>query len=162
MYQVSWARLTSALQFRGADFSCLLIVEYIGIQSNTRAVVCRSHSKLTFFPMVRISCLGRPGTTRWRRDCSLQTGLRRREWLCSSICTTVVHVRPSLFTYVLLLMRLRADAGHQAIPARWPSDLSGLNTLICTYTKDLVTSFAYHGTPIDFIEIGNEINDGWL
>lgn len=55
-----------------------------------------------------------------------------------------------------------ADPGHQAIPARWPTNLSGLNTQIYTYTKDLVTSFAYHGTPIDFIEIGNEINDGWL
>lgn len=107
---------------------------------------------------------GRPGTTHWRRNCSSRRGLRRREWLCLSICTTAIHVRPSHFTYVPLLMRLMtgADPGHQAIPARWPTDLSGLSTQIYTCTKDLVTSFAYHGTPIDFIEIGNEINDGWL
>ncbi|KAI0347696.1 arabinogalactan endo-1,4-beta-galactosidase [Trametopsis cervina] len=55
-----------------------------------------------------------------------------------------------------------ADPGHQAIPSGWPTDLNGLNTQIYTYTKNLVTSFASSGVPIDYIQIGNEINDGLL
>ncbi|KIP09699.1 glycoside hydrolase family 53 protein [Phlebiopsis gigantea 11061_1 CR5-6] len=55
-----------------------------------------------------------------------------------------------------------ADPGHQAIPASWPTDLTGLNTQIYTYTLDLVEAFANQGTPIDYIQIGNEINDGLL
>jgi len=37
-----------------------------------------------------------------------------------------------------------------------------LNTQIYTYTNSLVKSFAAQGTPIQFIQIGNEINDGML
>lgn len=130
-------------------------------------MVCRSRSKRSLPPMVRIShasASGRPEITRWRRDFSSRGGLRRREWLCLSICTTVIHVRRSSFTSVHLLIGLStgADPGHQAIPASWPTDLAGLNSQIYTYTRDLVTSFASHGTPIDFIELGNEINDGLL
>lgn len=76
----------------------------------------------------------------------------------------MIHVRRSSFDSVHFLIGLStgADPGHQAIPASWPTDLAGLNTQIHTYTKELVTSFASHGTPIDFIELGNEINDGLL
>ncbi|KAF8151191.1 endogalactanase [Pholiota molesta] len=55
-----------------------------------------------------------------------------------------------------------ADPGKQAIPSGWPTDLAGLNTQIYTYTTNLVKSFTAQGTPIQFIEIGNEINDGIL
>jgi len=55
-----------------------------------------------------------------------------------------------------------ADPGHQAIPSAWPQTLAGLNTEIYTYTMNLVNSFSSQGTPIAFIEIGNEINSGIL
>ncbi|KAL0577635.1 hypothetical protein V5O48_004360 [Marasmius crinis-equi] len=55
-----------------------------------------------------------------------------------------------------------ADPGHQAIPSGWPTDLNGLNTKIYTYTHDLVATFSSQGVPIDFLQIGNEINDGFL
>ncbi|KAH8825213.1 endogalactanase [Flagelloscypha sp. PMI_526] len=55
-----------------------------------------------------------------------------------------------------------ADPGNQAIPSSWPTTLSGLNTQIYTYTKDIVTQFANQGTPIAIIAIGNEISDGFL
>ncbi|EGO03843.1 glycoside hydrolase family 53 protein [Serpula lacrymans var. lacrymans S7.3] len=55
-----------------------------------------------------------------------------------------------------------ADAGHQAIPSGWPTDLEGLTAQVYNYTKGLVTSFNEQGTPIQFIQIGNEINDGLL
>ncbi|KAJ3858030.1 glycoside hydrolase family 53 protein [Lentinula lateritia] len=55
-----------------------------------------------------------------------------------------------------------ADPGDQATPSSWPTDLDGLNTEIYDYTNSLVTSFADQGTPIDFLQIGNEINSGIL
>ncbi|KAI0094200.1 arabinogalactan endo-1,4-beta-galactosidase [Irpex rosettiformis] len=55
-----------------------------------------------------------------------------------------------------------ADPGHQAIPSGWPTDLDGLNTQIYTYTKNLVSAFSSAGVPIDYIQVGNEINDGLL
>jgi arabinogalactan endo-1,4-beta-galactosidase len=55
-----------------------------------------------------------------------------------------------------------ADPGDQAIPSSWPTDLDGLNTEIFDYTMSLVQSFADQGTPIDFLQIGNEINSGIL
>jgi arabinogalactan endo-1,4-beta-galactosidase len=55
-----------------------------------------------------------------------------------------------------------ADPGKQPIPASWPTDLPGLLTKIRTYTRDLVRAFARQGTPIDLIQIGNEITNGIL
>ncbi|TFK26612.1 arabinogalactan endo-1,4-beta-galactosidase [Coprinopsis marcescibilis] len=55
-----------------------------------------------------------------------------------------------------------ADPGKQWIPSAWPKDLSGLNNQIYTYTRDVVLQFQNQGTPIKYLEIGNEINDGML
>jgi len=55
-----------------------------------------------------------------------------------------------------------ADPGHQSIPAAWPKDLSGLNTAIYNYTLNLVKQFSAQGTPIDILQVGNEINNGLL
>ncbi|KAJ6591102.1 endogalactanase [Mycena vulgaris] len=55
-----------------------------------------------------------------------------------------------------------ADPGHQSIPAGWPTDVAGLNTKIFTYTQNVVAAFSAQGTPAQFIQIGNEINDGML
>ena len=55
-----------------------------------------------------------------------------------------------------------ADPGKQPIPASWPTDLPGLLTKIRTYTRDLVRAFAAQGTPVDLIQIGNEITNGIL
>ncbi|KZT05654.1 glycoside hydrolase family 53 protein [Laetiporus sulphureus 93-53] len=55
-----------------------------------------------------------------------------------------------------------ADPGHQAIPSSWPTDLDGLNAEIYDYTMEVVQSFLDQGTPIDILQIGNEINNGLL
>ncbi|KAG7449528.1 arabinogalactan endo-1,4-beta-galactosidase [Guyanagaster necrorhizus] len=55
-----------------------------------------------------------------------------------------------------------ADPSKQAIPSAWSEDLNSLNTEIWQYTLDLVNAFNDQGTPIDFIQIGNEINGGFL
>ncbi|KAA1470798.1 arabinogalactan endo-1,4-beta-galactosidase [Dentipellis sp. KUC8613] len=53
-------------------------------------------------------------------------------------------------------------AKRQAIPSGWPTTLSGLNTQVYTYTQSLVQQFANQGTPIDILQVGNEINNGLL
>ncbi|KAI0074017.1 arabinogalactan endo-1,4-beta-galactosidase [Panus rudis PR-1116 ss-1] len=55
-----------------------------------------------------------------------------------------------------------ADPGKQAIPSGWPTTLDGLNTQIWTYTRDVVQAFSNQGTPIDILQVGNEINSGLL
>jgi len=55
-----------------------------------------------------------------------------------------------------------ADPGKQAIPSAWPKNLTGLNKEIFSYTQDLVKQFAAQGTPIDILQVGNEINNGLL
>jgi arabinogalactan endo-1,4-beta-galactosidase len=55
-----------------------------------------------------------------------------------------------------------ADPGKQPIPAGWPTDLPGLTAKIKTYTRDLVRAFADQGTPVDILQIGNEITNGIL
>ncbi|EPQ53581.1 glycosyl hydrolase 53 [Gloeophyllum trabeum ATCC 11539] len=55
-----------------------------------------------------------------------------------------------------------ADPGKQYIPSSWPTDLAGLLPTIYNYTRDLVMAFNAQGTPITFLQIGNEINSGIL
>jgi arabinogalactan endo-1,4-beta-galactosidase len=55
-----------------------------------------------------------------------------------------------------------ADPGKQPIPAGWPTDLAGLTVKIRDYTRKLVRDFAAQGTPVDILQIGNEITNGIL
>ena len=55
-----------------------------------------------------------------------------------------------------------ADPGKQFIPASWPTDLAALTVKIKTYTRALVRDFAAQGTPVDLIQIGNEVTNGIL
>jgi arabinogalactan endo-1,4-beta-galactosidase len=56
-----------------------------------------------------------------------------------------------------------ADPGKQPIPAGWPTaDLAALADQVRTYTRDVVRAFARQGTPIDMIQIGNEVTKGML
>lgn len=93
--------------------------------------------------------------------------------------SVLYELRSGVFNSTFRL--LGADPGKQAIPAAWPKNLTGLNPQIFTYvyrfrvsaqasliaitlsyTKDLVASFAKAGVAADYIQIGNEINDGLL
>jgi arabinogalactan endo-1,4-beta-galactosidase len=56
-----------------------------------------------------------------------------------------------------------ADPGKQATPAAWVGqDLTQLNETVRGYTRQVVDAFARQGTPIDMIQIGNEITNGML
>jgi arabinogalactan endo-1,4-beta-galactosidase len=56
-----------------------------------------------------------------------------------------------------------ADPHAQDPPASWRgADLAVMRSTIRTYTRDLVARLAAQGTPIDMIQIGNEITNGLL
>jgi len=55
-----------------------------------------------------------------------------------------------------------ADPGKQPIPASWPTDLDGLTQKIRSYTRSLLCDFADQGTPVDILQVGNEITNGIL
>lgn len=56
-----------------------------------------------------------------------------------------------------------ADPGKQPTPAAWQGqDLDTLAGTLREYTRDLVAAFAEQGTPIDILQVGNEITAGML
>jgi arabinogalactan endo-1,4-beta-galactosidase len=56
-----------------------------------------------------------------------------------------------------------ADPQGQPIPAGWPAgDLTALAAKVRTYTRDVVRAFARQGTPVDMIQIGDEVTKGML
>ncbi|MEN3304618.1 MAG: arabinogalactan endo,4-beta-galactosidase [Micromonosporaceae bacterium] len=56
-----------------------------------------------------------------------------------------------------------ADPGHQNTPAAWQGqDLPTLASTVRRYTRGLVADFARQGTPLDMVQVGNEITGGML
>jgi arabinogalactan endo-1,4-beta-galactosidase len=56
-----------------------------------------------------------------------------------------------------------ADPGHQPTPAAWQGqDLPTLAGTVRDYTRTVVADFARQGTPVDLVQIGNEVTAGML
>jgi arabinogalactan endo-1,4-beta-galactosidase len=56
-----------------------------------------------------------------------------------------------------------ADPGHQTIPQAWQGqDLATLAKTVYSYTKNVIERLASQGTPVDMVQIGNEITAGML
>jgi arabinogalactan endo-1,4-beta-galactosidase len=56
-----------------------------------------------------------------------------------------------------------ADPGHQNTPAAWQGqDLPTLAATVRDYTRRVVADFARQGTPLDMIQVGNEVTAGFL
>jgi arabinogalactan endo-1,4-beta-galactosidase len=56
-----------------------------------------------------------------------------------------------------------ADPGKQPTPEDWQGqDLPTLADTVRRYTRDAVAAFAAQGTPVDMVQIGNEITSGML
>ncbi|KAI9000792.1 arabinogalactan endo-1,4-beta-galactosidase [Trametes punicea] len=146
LLSVAW--VTSALNYKGADISSLTVVESSGVhftdngQVTPFETILRDHGTNT--ARIRVWTAG---------QYDLQYGLALAKRVKAAGMTLVVDLHYS---------DTWADPGHQAIPAGWPTDLDGLNTQIWQYTKDVVTAYSEQGTPIDILQVGNEINDGLL
>ncbi|PPQ91634.1 hypothetical protein CVT25_013189 [Psilocybe cyanescens] len=143
--------LGEALQYRGADFSSLANLEKTGrtYKDNGQTVkfetILRNHGA----NLARI----RVWTSNNDGEYSLNYGLALAKRAVAAGMELYIDLHYS---------DTWADPGKQAIPSSWPKDLDGLNTQIYTYTLNLVKAFSAQGTPIKFIEIGNEINSGIL
>ncbi len=56
-----------------------------------------------------------------------------------------------------------ADPSHQTTPKAWQGqDLATLAKTVYSYTKNVIESLASQGTPVDMVQIGNEITAGML
>jgi arabinogalactan endo-1,4-beta-galactosidase len=56
-----------------------------------------------------------------------------------------------------------ADPGKQATPRSWAGqNLSTLAGTVRAYTRDALAAFARQGTPVDMVQVGNEITNGML
>lgn len=56
-----------------------------------------------------------------------------------------------------------ADSKHQTTPAAWQTfDLPLLVRTVRDYTRDVIGQFARQDTPVDMVQIGNEVTNGML
>ncbi len=56
-----------------------------------------------------------------------------------------------------------ADPGHQTKPAAWASqDFNTLKTSVATHTSDVLTALKTAGVTPEWVQVGNETNDGML
>jgi arabinogalactan endo-1,4-beta-galactosidase len=56
-----------------------------------------------------------------------------------------------------------ADPNHQKTPAAWRTDdLAALTDQVHDYTRDVIADFARQDTPVDLVQVGNEISAGML
>jgi len=56
-----------------------------------------------------------------------------------------------------------ADPGHQAKPAAWATqDITALKTSVYTHTFDVLTLLKNNGVNPEWVQVGNETNDGML
>jgi len=56
-----------------------------------------------------------------------------------------------------------ADPQHEDTPAAWlGQDLPTLANTVREYTRDIIAKFARQGTPVDMLQVGNEVRNGML
>lgn len=136
------------LQYKCADFSSLLVTEAAGVEYSENGsqksfeTILASHG--TNLARIRVWTAG-------DYDVTHALAIAKRAEAAGMSILVDLHYSDTW-----------ADPGKQAIPSGWPTDLNGLNTKIYAYTKDVVTSFANQGTPASIIQLGNEINSGFL
>ncbi|CAK5278370.1 unnamed protein product [Mycena citricolor] len=146
------APVARALTYHGADISSLINLEKSGTTYHDSAT---SSTKLETILAAHGANLARIRiwTSTNDADYSLNYGLALAKRAVAAKMTLLIDLHYS---------DIWADPGHQAIPSGWPTTLSGLNTQIYTYTKSVVAAFSAQGTPIQYLQLGNEINDGLL
>lgn len=137
-----------ALTYKAADISSVLVVEGDGVTYTDNGV------SMPFEEIVKLHGMNTARIRLWTAgQYDLEYGLAMAKRIKAA--GLVLHVD-------LHYSDTWADPGHQAIPAGWPTNLTGLVSEIYSYTQHVVQSFAAQGTPIDILQCGNEINNGLL
>ena len=141
-----------ALQIRGADISFTLQEESVGAKYSDSGVP---------MPLERI--LAARGATY----------VRLRAWVnpppgYSDTRAALELARRAKAAGLKIFLNLQysdfwADAKKQSTPAAWRGlDLPSLSGVVRDYTRRTVEDFARQGTPVDMIQIGNEVTNGML
>ncbi|KAF8554604.1 glycoside hydrolase family 53 protein [Imleria badia] len=144
-----WLSLVSALTYHGVDFSSLLLLESttdIRYTASSTAAPQRFEQILYDYG-VNLARIRIWTTGTYNLNYGLE--LAKRAKAVGMDLLVDLHYSDTW-----------ADPGQQAIPFGWPTDLEGLVPQVYNYTYELVREFDAQGTPIQFIQIGNEINDG--
>ncbi|MDB5250952.1 MAG: arabinogalactan endo,4-beta-galactosidase [Flaviaesturariibacter sp.] len=55
-----------------------------------------------------------------------------------------------------------ADPGHQSKPAAWTGNLAALKSALATHTTDVLNALKTAGVTPEWVQVGNETNDGML
>lgn len=142
------------LEVRGADLS-------FTVQEEDAGTVVRDRSTGRIRPVERV--LADAGAT-W---------VRLRVWVdppagYSDVQSALRLARRAEASGLRILLNLHysdfwADPTSQETPARWLGQtLPQLTETVRRYTRDVVSSFAHQGTPVDMVQIGNEISNGLL
>ncbi|KAI0746704.1 arabinogalactan endo-1,4-beta-galactosidase [Daedaleopsis nitida] len=145
---LSFSVLAHALTYKAADISSIAVVEKAGHKYTDNGqvtpfeTIIKNHGANTV--RIRVWTAG---------DYNLDYGLALAKRVKAASLTLVVDLHYS---------DTWADPAHQSIPSGWPTDLAGLNTKIWSYTQSVVKAFSNQGTPIDILQVGNEINAGLL
>lgn len=141
-----------AEQVRGADLSFTLQVEATGRRFTDQGRKDRVEQLLAARGMntVRLRAWLRPPSGYSDLDSALILGRRAYD----AGCKVLLDLHYSDFW---------ADRSNQAMPTAWRGqDLYELCRTVQTYTRDTVAAFAAQGTPLDMIQIGNEVTHGML
>ncbi|MEO6712380.1 MAG: glycosyl hydrolase 53 family protein [Mycobacteriales bacterium] len=142
-----------ALSVRGADISFTQLAESLGLEYRDASGRVR--------PIERI--LARNGATH----------VRLRVWTnppdgYSDLASALEMARRARSAGLKILLNLHyadfwAHPGQQPAPAAWADqDLATLASTVHDYTRDTVAAFAKQGTPVDMVQIGNEVTSGML
>jgi arabinogalactan endo-1,4-beta-galactosidase len=152
MALLSSHRYDRALEVRGADISYTLMEEATGNRFSDGGVTG---------PVERI--LANAGAN----------FIRLRLWVNPSIASgdeasALTLAKRARNSGLKILLDLHysdhwADSSNQDTPAAWQGQsLSELLTTVREYTRRAVASFAHQGTPVDMVQIGNEVGNGML
>jgi len=143
---------SAVLSVRGADLSSLLQEEAVGRRFRDRGREA---------PAERLLAARGAGTVRLR----VWVGPRPGDF---DLASALVLARRAHAAGLRVLLDLHysdswADESNQAVPKAWAGqDLPTLADTVRTYTRDTVRAFAAQGTPVDMVQIGNEITNGML
>ena len=137
---------------RGADLSFILQLEAVGCKYNDQGRTAPVEQLLAARGMntIRLRVWVNPPAGYSDLASALTLGRRAHD----AGCKVLLDLHYSDFW---------ADRFNQTTPLAWQSqELATLASTVRSYTRDAVAAFAAQGTPLDMIQIGNEVTCGML
>jgi len=148
----SAARKKTSLRIRGADISFTLQEEAAGVTffagGQTLAAERILSDRGANYARIRVWVNPEPGTS----DLTAALALARRAKAAGMKVLLCLHYSDTW-----------ADHAVQTTPASWQGrDLTTLAATVRSYTAGVVRTFAEQDTPVDMVQVGNEVTNGML